>query len=156
MTITDYINSKQDKNARLAILDCNGCIIVEDDFRNYAEPHSFNISFRSNYIREVAYALDFLYDAYSLRDFEVVNNSETLVKFEIEYIDDIYTSHESSILKRSYIKIPTYGIQLENILTVTCLNICCYIGISNVDYDKATDIFYHRLYCSRHYLYPTM
>jgi hypothetical protein len=130
--------------------------MVEDDFRNYTEPLSFNISFRGNYIREVAYALDFLYDAYSLRDFEVVNNSETLVKLETKYIEDIYTGDKSLILKRPYIEIPTYGIQLENILTVTCLNICCYTRISNLDYDKATDIFYHRLYCSRHRLYPTM
>ena len=89
MTVAEYINSKDNKTCRLAILDCNGCIIVEDDFRNYIEPHSFNISLRSNYIREVAYALDFLYDVYSLRDFEVVDNSETLVKSEIEYIDEI-------------------------------------------------------------------
>ena len=156
MTVAEYINSKDNKNCRLAILDCNGCIIVEDDFRNYTEPHSFNISFRGNYIREVAFALDFLYDVYCLSDFEVVNNSETLVKIETKYIDDIYPSDRSFLLKRPYIEIPTYGIMLRNILTVTDLNICCYTGISNLDYDRAADIFFHRLNCSRYSLYPTL
>lgn len=156
MTIAEYINSKENKHCRLAILDCEGHIITEDDLINYIEPYNFNVSIRSLYIQEVSLAIDFLYDSYCLRNFEIIDDSETLIKIETEYIEDICTRDRYFILKRPYIEIPTYGIRLENILTVTGLNICCYTGISNFDYDRAADIFYHRLNCSRRSLYPVM
>ena len=145
MTISDYINNKEDKNAKLAILDCNGCIIVEDDFRNYIEPYNFSMSIQGNDIEDVAVAMGFIYDVYCLQDFEIVDGSERLVKAEINYLEDVYLSDNRICLKRPINIINTYGIMLEDIFSPLDLNICCCVGRNNRDFYRVKDYFYRLL-----------